>query len=100
MAPKRVETKEAENLNARKLDGLEVTVLPWFISMAAEIQCQLCEELQIDRYLRDRLQKAMKISAIQDPLMYIPPQSDHRVIYCVGNRLSSIARTAGTVCEN
>lgn len=65
-----------------------------------EIQGQLSDRYKGDRYLKDRLQEACDIHAIQDFLKDLPDSSSQQLINRVANRLSEYPRSAGFVYAN
>lgn len=83
-----------------KPEQSEIDVFQSFATRAMEIQRQLGEEYQGDRYLRDRLQEAVDIPSIRDFLKDRPARTSQNLINRVANRLSDRPKTAGAVYAN
>lgn len=82
---------------SEKQEESETTVFRECFSRAMEIQEQLDDGYQGDRYLRDRLKEAVDIPEIQSFLKERPARKAQQLINRVANRLSDRPRTAGAV---
>lgn len=78
----------------------EMGVFQTFVARMMAIQGQLTSSYKGDRYLRDRLQEAIDIPAVQDFLKDRPSKDSQELINRVGNKLSSRPKTAGAVFAN